>query len=112
MKQQAAKATTYRIDPAIKGGLVKLAKILNTPQNQLVNDALREFVAERSADLMADLAATVTELNKLQEEDPGFAKAIKKAAAAEAEMDYDPAEGQLIDNSDPSSTIVRSILHE
>jgi predicted transcriptional regulator len=45
------KATTYRIDPVVQTGLSTLSKVLGRPQNQLVNEAVRDFVARRSREV-------------------------------------------------------------
>ena len=44
MGKVVRKATTFRIDPVIRDGLVKLSRLLGQPINKLVADALGKYV--------------------------------------------------------------------
>ncbi|HEV2853645.1 MAG TPA: hypothetical protein VHC97_12655 [Thermoanaerobaculia bacterium] len=91
------KATTYRIDPTVQAGLSLLSKILGRPQNQLVNEAVRDFVARRSKEVELDLEATLESLRAYRKSDPNFERAIADYVDAEASLKEDPAEGQRAD---------------
>lgn len=92
-----AKATTYRIDPAVQAGLSTLSKILHRPLNQLVNEAVRDFVVRRSQELEADLEASLESLRAYRKSDPRFERAIADYVDAEASLKEDPAEGRVVD---------------
>jgi predicted transcriptional regulator len=91
------KASTFRIEPAVRSALENLSGILGRPMNQLVNEALRDFVARRSREVEYDLEATLASLRAYRERDPHFKEAI--AAVVDAEAQYakeDPAEGKVV----------------
>lgn len=91
------KASTVRIEPALKGALEHLSGLLKRPMNQLVNEALRDFVARRSREVERDMEATLASLRAYRERDPHFKEAI--AAVVDAEARYgkeDPAEGTVV----------------
>jgi predicted transcriptional regulator len=58
----ARKASTFRIEPSVRGALEHLSEVLNRPMNQLVNEALQDFVARRSRQLEQDLETTLARL--------------------------------------------------
>jgi predicted transcriptional regulator len=89
----AGKATTYRIDPSVQAGLSTLSKVLGRPLNQLVNEAVRDFVARRSKEVAMDLEATLEGLRAYRKSDPNFERAIADYVDAEASLKEDPAEG-------------------
>jgi predicted transcriptional regulator len=91
------KASTVRIEPTLKGALEHLSSVLKRPMNQLVNEALRDFVARRSREAEHELEATLARLRAYRERDPHFKEAI--AAVVDAEARYgkeDPAEGMVV----------------
>ena len=92
----ARKATTYRIDPAVQEGLSILSKVLGRPRNQLVNEAVRDFVAQRSREVEVDLEATLASLRAYRKSDPTFDRAIADYVDAEASLKEDPAEGRRV----------------
>jgi predicted transcriptional regulator len=96
------KATTYRIDPVVQAGLATLSKVLGRPQNQLVNEAVRDFVARRSREVEADLEATLESLRAYRKSDPNFDRAIADYVDAEASLQEDPAEGTRAAAAGPS----------
>jgi predicted transcriptional regulator len=90
------KATTFRIEPAVRSALENLSAILHRPMNQLVNEALTDFVARRGREVEHDLETTLASLRAYRERDSHFKDAI--AAAVDAEAQYaseDPAEGKV-----------------
>src|SRR3954453_1640255 len=102
----ARKATTYRIDPAVQAGLSTLSKILGRPQNQLVNEAVRDFVARRVKQVEVDLEATLESLRAYRKSDPNFDRAIADYVDAEASLKEDPAEGQRADMGPAQSRVL------
>jgi predicted transcriptional regulator len=88
------KATTFRIDPVVQTGLSMLSKILGRPQNQFVNEAVRDFVARRSREVEMDLEVTLEALRASRKNDPKLERAIEDYVDAEASLKEDPAEGR------------------
>jgi predicted transcriptional regulator len=106
------KATTYRIDPFVQAGLSTLSKILGRPQNQLVNEAVRDFVARRSKEVEADLEATLESLRAYRKSDPNFERAIADYVDAEASLQEDPAEGQRAVDIGPAQARMLKLLDD
>src|SRR5947199_5322388 len=104
------KATTYRIDPAVQAGLSTLSKVLGRPQNQLVNEAVRDFVARRVKQVEVDLEATLESLRAYRKSDPNFDRAIADYVDAEASLQEDPAEGQRAEEMGPAQTRILALL--
>lgn len=107
----ARKATTYRIDPVVQSGLAILSKVLGRPQNQLVNEAVRDFVARRSREIEVDLEATLESLRAYRKSDPRFERAIADYVDAEASLTEDPAEGQKAAGIGPAQTRILELLN-
>ena len=105
------KATTYRIDPVVQVGLSVLSKVLGRPQNQLVNEAVRDFVARRSQEVEADLEATIEKLRAYRKSDPHFERAIADYVDAEVSLKEDPAEGHRAMNLGPTQTRILDLLN-
>lgn len=114
MGNASAKATTFRIDPAVKDGLEHLSELMHQPQNQLVNTALREFVIKRTETMAGDLGATLAKLKAYKKDDPDFDHAIDQVAKAEAMASHDPAEGRVFKQASKlaEKSTVRAILNE
>ncbi len=92
-----SKATTFRIDPQIQGGLKTLAKMLGRPVNKLVNDALLQFVRTEAGRLEVDLQQDIDLLRRYRELDPDLSRSVE--LAGDREMAYagnDPLEGKLL----------------
>jgi len=104
------KATTYRIDPVVQAGLSTLSRVLGRPQNQLVNEAVRDFVARRTREVEADLEATLEELRAYRKHDPNFERAIADYVDAEASLKEDPAEGQRAEDMGPAQARMLELL--
>lgn len=91
------KATTVRIDPLAQAALENLSRVLKRPMNQLVNEAVKDFVDRRSREVEHDLEATLTSLRAYRKRDPHFREAIAAFADAEARFGKDdPAEGKVV----------------
>jgi len=87
--------TTFRIDPAIRARLKYLSEVLGKRQNELVNEALKEYVARRSELLARELEKTAKRLRAYNQADPDFDAVIKATSQAEGQAKKDPAEGEL-----------------
>lgn len=110
-KRVSRKATTFRLDPSLQAGLVLLGKISKKPLNRLVNEAVRGFIEERSAEVEADLQQTLRRLKAYRKMDPHFESAIAKFVDAEATLaGEDPVEGRQQPTTGPSQTMVHQLL--
>ena len=87
------KSSTFRLDPAGQAGLAVLSEAQGRPQNQLVNEAVRELVARRAQEVVVDLSATLERLKAFQASDPTGEKSMEAAMRAEAAVERDPAQG-------------------
>ncbi len=91
------KATTVRIDPFAQAALENLSQVLKRPMNQLVNEAVKDYVERRSKEVERDLEATLTNLRAYRQRDPHFDETIAAFVDAEARLGKeDPAEGKVI----------------
>lgn len=107
------KATTFRLDPEVQAGLALLSEIQGRPQNQLVNEAVRELVSKRSREVEVDLKSTLARLKAYRLRDPSGEKSMAAAMRAEAAIDYDPAEGVRVLRSEvvgPASARMLDLL--
>ena len=116
------KATTFRLEPALQEGLEQLSKVLRRPMNQLVNEALKDYVSRRSIAVEQDLEATLSKLRAYRRRDPSFHEAIASAAESEAQHGkQDPVEGEvvigeiidgkLIEDAGPVQSEIHRLLH-
>jgi predicted DNA-binding protein len=116
------KATTFRLEPTLQAGLENLSKILRRPMNQLVNEALRDYVSRRNRAAEQDLKATLDTLRAYRLRDPNFKEAIAATAKAEAQYaDSDPVEGHVVigelveghlaEEAGPVLTEIHQLLH-
>ena len=87
------KATTFRLDPEVQAALSVLSEVQGRPQNQLVNEAVRELVSKRARDVEVDLESTLTRLRAHRLDDPTGAASMATAMRAEAAVEDDPADG-------------------
>lgn len=91
------KASTFRIEPRVQAGLEQLSRILARPMNQLVNEAVKDFVRRRSREVEHELESTLASLRAYRQRDPDFEDAIDGFAKAEAKFGKDdPAEGTVV----------------
>lgn len=104
------RATTYRLDPVVQASLSALSQLLGQPLNQLVNEAVSDFVARRSKEVKVDLEATLETLRVYRKSDPDFERAIADYVDAEASLREDPAEGQRAVNVGPAQARVLKLL--
>ncbi|MPZ46766.1 MAG: hypothetical protein GEV05_25965 [Betaproteobacteria bacterium] len=74
-----------------------LSRVLKRPMNQLVNEAVKDYVDRRSREVERDLEGTIAKLRAYRQRDPQFERAIKSVVDAEARMGKnDPAQGKVV----------------
>jgi predicted transcriptional regulator len=105
-------ATTFRIDRAVKERLSKLSKLTHASANQLVNEAIKEFLARRSLEVENELESTLEELRAYRKSDPDFERAIAEFVEAEMTVKHDPAEGRVITEPGRKGSVVRNLLND
>ena len=88
-------AFTLRIDEEERAALENLSKVERRPVNQLLNEAVRNFLLRRRPKERS-LEANLERLRAYRERDPQFRRARKAFVEAEASVD-DPIEGEPID---------------
>jgi len=90
--------------------------------NQLINEALHDYVSSRSHDVAQDLSKTSSELRAYRRRDPSFEAAIARAAKAEAEHGQSDAldgelvigeliDGRLAEEPGPVAAEIHQLLH-
>ena len=89
----ARKATTFRLDPEVQAALAVLSDVQGRPQNQLVNEAVRALVSQRTRDVEVGLESTLARLKAHRLRDPTGERSMAAAMATEAAIENDPAEG-------------------
>src|SRR5713226_2446647 len=110
-KRAPRKATTFRLAPLYQESLKLLGQLKKMPLNQMVNEAVGEYIETRSAEVEADLEETLRRLKAYRKADPNFESAIAKFAEAEAVMaDEDPVEGKAAPAAGPAQRVVRELL--
>ena len=85
-------AFTLRIGPQERNALKHLSKIERRPINQLLNEAIKNYLREKG-ERERGLEASLAELKAYRKNDPGFRRAIAKVVDAEATV-KDPLEGK------------------
>lgn len=88
-------AFTLRIDEEERVALENLSKVERRPVNQLLNEAVGNFLLRRRPKERS-LEANLERLRAYRERDPQFRRARKAFVEAEASMN-DPLEGQAIE---------------
>jgi exonuclease V gamma subunit len=64
------KATTFRLEPTLQLRLETLSRVLKRPMNQLVNEALKDYVSRRSQAVEQELQQTLDMLRAHRRRDP------------------------------------------
>lgn len=91
------KATTIRLHPLVLAQLDNLSRVLKRPMNQLVNEAVKDYVEQRSRGAEQELEATLARLRLYRQRDPDFSAADDAWVDAEARFGKDdPAEGKVV----------------
>jgi len=104
-------ATTLRLDPALLSGLKLLQHLEKRPLNRLINEALRSYVARRSAEVEGGLQDILDRVRAYRRTDPDFDKMWGEFVDAEARYGAeDPVEGSTQKSAGPARTLVRNLL--
>ena len=102
------KPKTLRLAPEYEAGLAMLKRVLGTPVNKMVNEAVGEYIRKRTAEVEADLTTVLAQVKAYRRADPHFKKAL--ASFVDAEVRYgaaDPAEGVVV--AAPSRAALRKV---
>ena len=91
----ARTALTLRIDAGERDALENLSKVEGRPVNQLVNEAIKNYLSRRGLKERS-LGANLAGLREYRKQDPEFWRAIDAFVEAEAGLD-DPLKGEPID---------------
>lgn len=94
-------AFTLRIGPQERNALKHLSKIEKRPINQLLNEAIRNYLREKG-ERERGLEASLAELKAYRKKDPGFRRAISGVVDAEATV-KDPLEGEPYEETEGGS---------
>lgn len=86
---------TLRIDRAERTALKRLSELEGRPMNQLVNEAIKNYLGQRSPK-EASLQESLSALQEYRKRDPGFECAIAAFVDAEAHLE-NPREGKPIE---------------
>lgn len=112
------KVTPVRLEPELRAGLALLQGTLKMTMNKLINQAVDELISRRTAVVEADLEAMLRKVKAYRKRDPGFKRAIRATAEAEARASseglHDPAQGTISrhprDDVGPAQSMVRQLL--
>ncbi len=105
------RATTYRLNPHLQQGLALLGKVRQMSANQMVNEAVGEYLDARTAAVTADLEETLRRVRAYRETDPNFESAIAKFAESEARHGaHDSVEGTEGREARPAQRMVRQLI--
>jgi hypothetical protein len=105
------KATTYRLAPHLQEGLALLGKVRQVSANQMVNEAVGEYLDSRTAAVTADLEETLRRVRAYRESDPDFESAIGTFAESEARHGAeDPVEGTGEPEDHSAQLMVRHLI--
>ncbi|MBI2752542.1 MAG: hypothetical protein HYX46_03365 [Betaproteobacteria bacterium] len=108
---RARVATTLRLDPALLSGLELLQQIQKKPLNRLINEAVRSYVARRSAEVEGGLQDILDRVRAYRRTDPDFERMWAEFVDAEARYGADdPVEGSTQKSAGPAQTLVRNLL--
>ena len=86
---------TLRIDAAERDALKNLSKIEGRPINQLLNEAIKNYL-NRQSQKERGLESTLESLKKYRKKNAGFQRAIAEFAEGEASL-ADPLEGKVME---------------
>jgi hypothetical protein len=101
----ARTALTLRIDAPERDALRSLSKVEGRPINQLLIEAIRNYLGQRGR-RERTLEANLKTLREYRRKDPGFRRAIASFVEAEASQ-KDPLEGEPVESNTehPSQSI-------
>lgn len=107
-----AEATTIRLDPDLKAGLVQLCRLRSITLNKMIAAALRQHIASDVLLLQQEFDASIKDLQRVAAQDPDFEQAIGRVVGAEVSTSDDPAEGAVVPFRDRATTaLVRDLLN-
>ena len=110
-RTRARMATTLRIDPALLSGRKLLQHLEKQPLNRLINEALRSYIARRSAEVEGGLQDILDRVRAYRRTDPDFEKMWAEFVDAEARYGAeDPVKGSSQKQAGPARTLVRNLL--
>ncbi len=96
-------ATTLRLDPAVRRGLVLIRRTTGVTMNKLVNEAVALYVAERVKTIEHDLRAALDRIRQYHAIDQTYAAQAEQIAAEEAtHARSDPIEGRMVADRSPA----------
>lgn len=94
-------AYTLRIDEKERAALENLSKIKGQPVNKLLNEAIKNYLHQKSSRESA-LEDTLARLEAYRKEDPDFNRAALAFIEAEASLE-DPIEGEVVEEPVPQA---------
>lgn len=95
------KNLTIRVDEALYNRLNTLEKVVKVSINQLVCEAVDQYVAERSALAAQELQDIAQQLRSYRDSDPDLKKSLRSFAEAGGRY-QDPLEGEVVDTAKKS----------
>ena len=96
-------ATTLRLDPSVRRGLVLIRRSTGVTMNKLVNEAVALYVADRVKTIEHDLQAALDRIRQYHAIDPTYAVQARAIADEEAaHVRSDPIAGRLILDRSPA----------
>jgi hypothetical protein len=113
LQDDAPVATVLRLAPRTRKGLEFLQASLGMTMNKLMNEALAEYVAQRTAALEHEVQANLDRIKQHRRADPTFAAEFLRVAQAEAKYAKDdPVEGRFFieDDAGPALATVRKVI--
>lgn len=96
-------AFTLRIGSQERNALKHLSKIERRPINQLLNEAIKNYLREKG-ERERGLEASLAELKAYRKKDPGFRRAIAKVVDAEVTV-KDPLEGEPFEEPEGGGSV-------
>jgi len=88
---------TLRINEEERAALEDLSKIEGRPVNQLLNEAVKNFLIRRGPKEL-NLETSLTRLRAYRKRDPEFRQALNAFVESEASLD-DPLEGEVVEGN-------------
>ena len=110
-RAKAKKATTFRLAPELESGLRLLRELEGRTANEVVNQAVREYLGRRTGKIEHELRETLARVREFRRKDPQNKRLWAEFAEAEAKYsDEDPAEGASEPRPGPAQSLVQELL--
>ena len=87
---------TLRLEASLRETLEVVSKLTRTSMNQLINDAVHQYLADLSPHLVQDLEAKLRQLQSQASVDRDSSEAIRRFAVAEVGV-ADPFEAEIFE---------------